>query len=675
MLLYTVIVIPIRLAFSTVGPGLFHTCMDILFMIDVVVNFFLAYYDNKGRLQTRLTVIARRYVTSTFIFDLVSAIPLEAILPHTGAWIEGTINSNSRGSQSAAKTLKIVRLSRLVRLWRIFSRRRAMERAQEILSKMLGCFGEHAVRIISTALTGIMVAHVCCCVWLWIGDLDKHNPYVWTGLLDFWDDLENEERYIYAFYFVTTTLATVGYGDITPRTVKEVGFVIFLQICGTTLFALLTATVASIILENDQKSHEVKRKLKELSRLANDLRLSSELRTQLMTEMTQIWTQDSSEERIKDILSCQVPLELQCAVSMETNHKFVESCAFLQHLSAIDERGVLLVPRLVLLMQLKEFGAGEDILLPHRQMTAMIFVRRGSVTLYTYKPESSASRRPSNNGIPTSPPVSPPPPVVAHSRSKSEFQVVESFNGINGLTSTSPGNGGLVVGRRLLAPKGPEKEKIIFAHIPVGKAVTEVNLDLPYVSIGGARAGKHGAEILVVDTKAMLNLLKDVEVELGHTEVTPRQVIEAYFSALHQERIRLRETAVTAALEKEAQEQLNKPNSFFRTRSKESGMSVFDAVKKLSQNRRQAELKEVAAVHTSSTTVNNSQETDSTTSTANTGNSLTLRQRFQRAVRSEQMRESIRKMKAERALEQYEAQLSPQGASRYFPEMDNFWAI
>jgi Ion channel len=40
-------------------------------------------------------------------------------------------------------------------------------------------------------------------------------------------------RYIYSLYFASTTLTTVGYGDITPQNVIEILSILFIQIFGT----------------------------------------------------------------------------------------------------------------------------------------------------------------------------------------------------------------------------------------------------------------------------------------------------------------------------------------------------------------------------------------------------------------------------------------------------------
>ena len=53
-----------------------------------------------------------------------------------------------------------------------------------------------------------------------------------------------------AFYFILTTITTVGYGDITGSTSAEYVFSMFVEFIGLTFFSLLTGTI-SVMFSSD----------------------------------------------------------------------------------------------------------------------------------------------------------------------------------------------------------------------------------------------------------------------------------------------------------------------------------------------------------------------------------------------------------------------------------------
>ena len=59
------------------------------------------------------------------------------------------------------------------------------------------------------------------------------------------------EIYINAFYFILTTITTVGYGDINGTTTYELLFSMCVEFVGLTFFSFLTGTI-SVMFSGDQ---------------------------------------------------------------------------------------------------------------------------------------------------------------------------------------------------------------------------------------------------------------------------------------------------------------------------------------------------------------------------------------------------------------------------------------
>lgn len=53
-------------------------------------------------------------------------------------------------------------------------------------------------------------------------------------------------RYVTALYFIFTTAATIGYGDICGGNVYEVTFLIFLEFTAICIFSLITGNITSM---------------------------------------------------------------------------------------------------------------------------------------------------------------------------------------------------------------------------------------------------------------------------------------------------------------------------------------------------------------------------------------------------------------------------------------------
>ena len=61
---------------------------------------------------------------------------------------------------------------------------------------------------------------------------------------------ESTDLYIAAYYFITTTITTVGYGEIIPKENLEIIFVMILELIGLAAFSFILGTLTSIRIAN-----------------------------------------------------------------------------------------------------------------------------------------------------------------------------------------------------------------------------------------------------------------------------------------------------------------------------------------------------------------------------------------------------------------------------------------
>lgn len=80
LLMYTATLVPYRTIFIDVEEKYtflfyFDALVDLLYFMDLILNFFMAYEDADKKLETRLKKIAIHYLNSWFFLDFLSCIP------------------------------------------------------------------------------------------------------------------------------------------------------------------------------------------------------------------------------------------------------------------------------------------------------------------------------------------------------------------------------------------------------------------------------------------------------------------------------------------------------------------------------------------------------------------------------------------------------------------------
>jgi hypothetical protein len=94
-----------------------------------------------------------------------------------------------------------------------------------------------------------LITNGIACLWLWVG-LAETGPLGWIQRLQL-SRTDFPDLYLHSLYWTVTTLATVGYGDITPKTSLEISLAIAMMMTGAVLLAFAVGNVVSIISQLD----------------------------------------------------------------------------------------------------------------------------------------------------------------------------------------------------------------------------------------------------------------------------------------------------------------------------------------------------------------------------------------------------------------------------------------
>ena len=93
----------------------------------------------------------------------------------------------------------------------------------------------------------MLINHTLACLWVFMSKFEPDNNWVKTKIGDDYEDYPASSLYLMSFYFVTTTVTTVGYGDISAVSGMERFFSVIMLFIGVLCFASLSGSLASYI--------------------------------------------------------------------------------------------------------------------------------------------------------------------------------------------------------------------------------------------------------------------------------------------------------------------------------------------------------------------------------------------------------------------------------------------
>ncbi|OMJ82391.1 hypothetical protein SteCoe_16931 [Stentor coeruleus] len=225
--------IPYYLAFHSSYEGQlipWDFFFDILLFIDIIVKLSTAFIKDSKLIDDRKSIFMKS-IKELLIIDIICVLPLYA----------------AYGELMWFRVLRLLQMSEL---------KRALENANVIATVLaILSFNDYNskqafLRIGNFIMMLCVVSHNITC-YLYLLAKDEEIGLVNTYLGN--EDLDNEQIYAKTLYYVITTISTVGYGDISPKTSKEIAYVMFVQFLGVVIFAYLTGNITSILMNLNQR--------------------------------------------------------------------------------------------------------------------------------------------------------------------------------------------------------------------------------------------------------------------------------------------------------------------------------------------------------------------------------------------------------------------------------------
>ncbi|KAF4796617.1 Potassium voltage-gated channel subfamily H member 2 [Turdus rufiventris] len=189
--------------------------VDIMFIIDILINFRTTYVNSNEEVVSHPAKIAIHYFKGWFLIDMVAAIPFDLLI----------FGSGSEETTTLIGLLKTARLLRLVRVARKLDR-----------------YSEYGAAVLFLLMcTFALIAHWLACIWYAIGNVEGQR----TGWLHALGQQIGKpinsngssgpsikDKYVTALYFTFSSLTSVGFGNVSPNTNSEKIFSICVMLIG-----------------------------------------------------------------------------------------------------------------------------------------------------------------------------------------------------------------------------------------------------------------------------------------------------------------------------------------------------------------------------------------------------------------------------------------------------------
>lgn len=324
-------IITYRIVFHSFQGDVLYYTLNALFFADIAVNFVTKAKYGHIRCES-LHDIASHYLRGWFMVDALAAFPFELVLL--------LLLGNAPSDPFLGKIYLLLQGLTLIKLFkagRIFNE---LEESLRIIPAVR--------RLISVVYWLSMALHLMALGWIIIGAGEQGRTHF--------------DQYLRALYWVTTTIATIGYGDYYPNHEKnlQIAYTIVVQLFGVGMFSYIIANVSSLISNLDVAKSSYQRRLDEVNAYLRAQRIPAELQDRVRDYYSYLWVKQRGVSAT-DILE-DMPKSLSQEILMFLNREVVNRVELFKGANElfIREAVQLLRPRVFLpdehIIRQGEFG-------------------------------------------------------------------------------------------------------------------------------------------------------------------------------------------------------------------------------------------------------------------------------------------------------------------------------
>lgn len=367
MTMYDLYAIPFRLAFSSsTDTSMVRIIINMYYIVDVHLNFFVGYFNNKGYLQIQPTMVWMNYFRTWFLFDLLASVPWE--------WIE--MSNSSLAVTRAVKPIRAINLISLVRVFRLAKIKSVVDLVE---STIQGNYVLMFIIGISRVIFSLFITtHWAACAWWAVGATSQ--PTTWVNSIEaLFPDVKTNSwtAYVCSLYYTLTTMTTVGYGDVSPKNTTEVKFALGLLTLAAIFFAGQMGVLNDLISRVNSRSAEIHEKKIALARYLSWRAVPHHLSQTIRKYLIFLWDTNEGHDAYEDVLKDMLPPSLRLDLCHHIYGEVLQGLPFLLWIADYPD----VVKELSLKMSSKFLEAGDVMFRAGQTNTTVFIVLTGKVRI------------------------------------------------------------------------------------------------------------------------------------------------------------------------------------------------------------------------------------------------------------------------------------------------------
>ena len=299
---------------------------DILYIIDSIIPFFLAYYNHDDVLQTELIDIRKHYLQTYFLIDLLAAIPFNTLFYIFDRKCNDSHYLLAPLYQNNIYYLLIV--LQLPKGIKVFNNNWLTKYVKNYLTQYehfhlyLGLYES-----ISVFFIGL---HVVSCIFIFVGKNQYPGWIIHFG----YENKDFKGLYLVAIYYIITTVTTVGYGDLSCVTPIEKVFGLFMEIVGIFAYSFALTEISNYVKVLSDRNEEYHQKCE----ILNDIRASyPELSDDLYQRIHSFLKRNLfNDKKDKKLIINSLPVGLKNELIYHMYESIINNFVFFKNFNNID---------------------------------------------------------------------------------------------------------------------------------------------------------------------------------------------------------------------------------------------------------------------------------------------------------------------------------------------------